>query len=115
LTDYNTYTEVPCNIVGNQIIVKKPGAGTTLAMAGLSILSDCACSLSSFNPALFTLPGATFASATTLITKSTDSPVNIKFNIKMPDTVSSVCGNADGFTKCGLGPRVIRFQDKATG
>jgi hypothetical protein len=31
----------------------------------------------------------------------------------MPDTVSSVCGNADGFTKCG--PRTLVFKDKMTG
>ena len=33
----------------------------------------------------------------------------------MPDTVSSVCGLADGFSNCGLGPRVIFFKDKITG
>jgi hypothetical protein len=44
LTDYNTYTEVPCNMVGNKIIVKKTGIGVTLAMAGVSILSACDCS-----------------------------------------------------------------------
>ena len=32
----------------------------------------------------------------------------------MPDTVSSVCGLADGFSKCGLGPRVIIFTNKMT-
>ena len=31
----------------------------------------------------------------------------------MSDTVSSVCGNADGFTKCGL--RTLVFTDKMTG
>jgi hypothetical protein len=31
----------------------------------------------------------------------------------MYDTVSSVCGNADGFTKCGL--RTLVFKDKMTG
>ncbi len=31
----------------------------------------------------------------------------------MRDTVSSVCGNADGFTKCGL--RTLEFTDKMTG
>jgi hypothetical protein len=31
----------------------------------------------------------------------------------MYDTVSSVCGNADGFTKCGL--RTLVFTDKMTG
>ncbi len=52
LADYNTYTEVPCNKVGNQIIVKRLGTSMTLAMAGLSILSDCDCAITSFNPAL---------------------------------------------------------------
>ena len=89
----------------------------TLAMAGFSILSDCDCSLSSFNPALISPYAATvtFASSTTLNTKSTDPPVIITFNTQMPDTVSSVCGPADGFTKCGLGPRVMSFKDKDTG
>ena len=31
----------------------------------------------------------------------------------MPDTVSSVCGNADGVSKCG--PRSVSFKDKMTG
>jgi hypothetical protein len=31
----------------------------------------------------------------------------------MYDTVSSVCGNADGFSKCGL--RTLVFTDKITG
>jgi len=44
LSDYNLYTEVPCKKVGNQIIVKRPGSGMTLAMAGASILSNCDCS-----------------------------------------------------------------------
>jgi hypothetical protein len=35
--------------------------------------------------------------------------------MQMPDTVSAVCGLADGFSKCGLGPRVITFTDKITG
>jgi hypothetical protein len=44
LYNYNNYTEVPCKKVGNQIIVKRPGNSMTLAMAGVSILSDCDCS-----------------------------------------------------------------------
>ena len=44
LSDYNIYKEVPCKKVGNQIIVKRPGNSMTLAMAGLSILSNCDCS-----------------------------------------------------------------------
>jgi hypothetical protein len=44
LSDYNFYTEVPCNKVGNQIIVKKPGSSMTIAMASASILSNCDCS-----------------------------------------------------------------------
>ena len=44
LSDYNFYTEVPCKKVGNQIIVTRPGPNKVLAMAGLSILSNCECS-----------------------------------------------------------------------
>jgi hypothetical protein len=100
-------------MVGNKIIVKRPGSSMTLATAGLSILSDCDCNTSSFNPVLFTLPGAAFASATTLTVKSTDAAVNITLNMQMRDAVSSVCGNTDGFTKCG--PREIIYKDKMTG
>ena len=44
LADYNTYKEVPCNKVGNQIIIKRPGSSKTLPMAGPGIMSDCDCS-----------------------------------------------------------------------
>lgn len=87
----------------------------TLAMAGMGILSSCDCSKSSFSPKLILLPAKPFASATTLTTSYTDLPISITFNTRMPDTVSCVCGPADGFTKCGLGPRVISFKDKETG
>jgi hypothetical protein len=30
-----------------------------------------------------------------------------------PDTISSTCGSADGFSKCG--PRSLKFKDKLTG
>jgi hypothetical protein len=49
----------------------------------------------------------------TIITTSTGAPISIKLNKQMYDTVSSVCGNADGFTKCGL--RTLVFTDKMTG
>jgi hypothetical protein len=35
--------------------------------------------------------------------------------MQMPDTVSSVCGVADGNKKCSLYTRIISFTDKATG
>ncbi len=49
----------------------------------------------------------------TIITTSTGAPISIKLNKQMYDTVSSVCGNADGFTMCGL--RTLVFTDKMTG
>ena len=104
---------MPCNKAGNKIIAKKTGSNMTLAMAGFSILSSCDCLKSSFEPALISLPAVNFASATSLNYTLTDIPKSIKFNTQMPDTVSSVCGLADGFKKCG--PRFIVFKDKVTG
>jgi hypothetical protein len=54
-----------------------------------------------------------FASVTTLSLLPNDSIQTIKFNPLIPDTVSSTCGTADGFTKCGL--RQIFFTDKSYG
>ncbi len=54
-----------------------------------------------------------FASATSLDGSSIDPPNSITFNTQMLDAVSSVCGPADGVTKCGL--RSISFVDKGTG
>ena len=102
LADYNTYKEVPCNKVGNQIIIKRPGSSKTLSMAGLGIMSDCDCSQSSFDPALFTS-----VTSYALSGFSTDALKTIKV---MPDTVSSVCGLADGFTQC---PHSVSFTDSA--
>jgi hypothetical protein len=109
LADYNAYTEVPCNKVGNKIIVKRPGSNMILAMAGLSILSSCDCSESSFNPALIV---AKHPFATAFNTTSTSAKISIDFNKQTPDTVSSVCGLADGFSKC---PHITSFKDKETG
>ncbi len=77
----------------------------TLVMAGVSILSDCDCLSTSLDPAKITSK-----TTYTLILKSTDP---LKSITVFPDTVSSVCGLADGITKCGL-VRVISFTD-ATG
>lgn len=35
--------------------------------------------------------------------------VSITINFNIPDTVSSVCGNADGFTECGS--RELSYKD----
>jgi hypothetical protein len=74
----------------------------TLAMAGVSILSNCDCSLTSLDPAKITS-----TTTYTIILKSTDP---LKSIAVFPDTVSSVCGLADGITKCGL-VRVISFTE----
>jgi hypothetical protein len=82
-------------------------------MAGLSILSSCDCLQTQLNPTLifFAKP---LASITTVSTKSTAAPIIITLNKQMPDTVSSTCGEADGFTQCG--PRGnFEFADKTTG
>jgi hypothetical protein len=82
-------------------------------MAGLSILSNCDCSQSSLNPALI-FDAKPLASLTTISTISTGAPVSITLNKQMVDTVSRVCGNADGFTNCGLRSALV-FTDKMTG
>ena len=82
-------------------------------MAGFTALASCDCSKTSFNSTLISLSANPFASKTYLNTKYTDASINITFNLQLPDTVSSVCGLADGLTKCGL--RVITFKDKMTG
>jgi hypothetical protein len=70
-------------------------------MAGMGIFAElggCSCSSSSFDPALFS-PVTSYA----LSGSSTDATKIIKI---MPDTVSSVCGNGDGFTHC---PHTVNF------
>ena len=52
LPDYNTYKEVPCNKIGNKIVVKRLGVNVALAMAGLSILSSCDCTKTTFDKTL---------------------------------------------------------------
>ena len=80
-------------------------AARDLRFCGFGALSDCNCAQSSFDPNHFTTaPATSFASVT-----------SITFNTQIPDTVSSVCGSTDGFSKCGLGPRVILFKEKMTG
>ena len=75
-----------------------------LGMAGIGIMSDCNCSTSSFNPALFkTVNSYTYRG------KASDAPFTMKVLL---DTVSSVCGLADGFTFC---PHSIEFRNKETG
>jgi hypothetical protein len=97
-------------MVGNKIIVTRPGNDMTLAMAGISILSDCDCSTSSFNPTQFTTTPATpFVSVTSISVQKTSLVQTITFNKQFPDTISSVCGSADGFTKCGV--RSVSFYD----
>ena len=116
LTDYyyTTYYEVACNILANEIILVQQNAAYDLRFCGFGVLADCDCTLSSFNPLLFSTSQATpFASATSLTLKSSDSVQTITINSKMPDTISSVCGLADGVTKCG--PRAITFKERSSG
>jgi hypothetical protein len=79
-------------------------------MAGISILSDCNCSTSSFDSTQFTTTPATpFVSVTSISVQPTDPPITIIFNKQFPDTISSVCGSADGTSKCGI--RSVSFYD----
>jgi len=83
-----------------------------LAFCGFGALGDCDCSQSSLDPNHFSVPPASFASQTSVTVKSTDTQQKFKFNLQQPDTVSTVCGNGDGLSKCG--ERVLSFTDKQT-
>ena len=99
---YAQYSEASCMIQANEIIVVQQTVGNNLFFCGFGALADCDCATSSFNPALFTTTPATqFASAISLSIKLTDSVQTIVFNSQISDTISSVCGSADGVTKCG--------------
>jgi hypothetical protein len=76
---------------------------------GFGALAECNCAASSFDPARFTTPQTPLASITSLALKSTDS-VQIILISKAFDTVSTVCGSADGVSKCG--PGSLYFKDK---
>ena len=61
-------------IQANEIILVQNSIGKTLRFGGFGALADCDCSVTSFNPALFTTtPATAFASATSISAKSTDS------------------------------------------
>ncbi len=77
----------------------------TLSMAGLGIMSNCDCSQSSFNPALIS-PLISYS----ISASPNDAPITIKV---MLDTVSSVCGLADGFSYCPHSS--VIFKDKSSG
>ena len=80
---------------------------------GFGILANCNCRFSELlNPLktkqFETTQTATFVSADSLTTIATGAPVSLTINTRIPDTISSVCGNADGFTACS---REIYFTD----
>ena len=110
---YTKYSDISCNRQANELIVEHQSAGIDLWLCGFGILAQCNCAQTSFDTALFTNP-TPFASATSLSIQSTSSLQTIYFNRNQPDTISSVCGNADGITTCG--PRAsLYFKDKLTG
>ncbi len=75
------------------------------------MFSDCDCALSSFDPTLFTTaPAVTLVSANSMTKYVGDSTtLTVTVSITIPDTVSTLCGNGDGTTKCGL--RTIKFYN----
>jgi hypothetical protein len=76
IEDYytTTYYEVACNIQANEIILVQKNAADDLRFCGFGVLADCFCGQSSFDSLLFTTPTAkSFASATAISAKSTDS------------------------------------------
>jgi len=113
LADYSkTYKEVVCNLQANEIIIEKTVI-EDIRFCGFGALASCDCSQSSFDPQFFTVPPTTtFASATSVTVKSSDTVQKFKFNLQQPDTVSTVCGNGDGIKSCG--ERELSFTDKLT-
>ena len=113
ISDYNTYTESDCsNKFGNSVIVRRSSAN--LGFCGFGIFSNCNCAYSElYDPALtkqFTTPPTdTFVSRDLLSTIAGGIDVSVTINLNIPDTVSNVCGNADGFTECGR--REISYKD----
>jgi hypothetical protein len=110
---YSKYSEVFCNIVANQVIIEQQTAGRDVRLCGVGVLSDCDCALSSFDPASFTtIPAATLVS-TNLISKFVGEVSNksVLISSTIWDSVSSMCGNGDGTSKCGL--RTIKFYDSS--
>ena len=112
--DYFTkYNEALCNLQANEIIVEQQNPTNKLVFCGFGVLADCSCSQTSFDYSLFTTSLAiTLLSTTSLSLQITDSVQSISIT-QVPDTVSSVCGSADGFAHCG--PRSLTFKDKLTG
>jgi len=86
-----------------------------LEFCGFGALSDCDCAASSFDPQHFTVTPAPALLTTSLLFSKTDGVKTIELNslLQLPDTVSSVCGNRDGLSKCG--PRLITVTDKNSG
>ncbi len=79
------------------MIVRRNAAG--LNLNGFGILSDCDCKKTSLDANLFTNPfNDNFLIKDSLSTTAGGSAVSITVDLTIPDTVSSVCGNADGLT-----------------
>jgi hypothetical protein len=79
------------------VIVRRNDAG--LNLNGFGILSDCDCQKTSLDANLFTNPFTDkFLSGKTLSTTAGGIAISITVDLTIPDTVSSVCGNADGLT-----------------
>ena len=110
---YSSYREVPCHVVGNQIIFEQQTAGYEVSFGGVGVFSDCYCALSSFDPTSFTTaPSGTLVSANSMTKFFGDTAtLTVTVSSTIPDTVSTLCGNGDGTTKCGL--RTIKFYDSS--
>ena len=108
---YSNYREVSCNVIGNQIIFEQQTAGYEVRFCGVGVFSDCNCALSSFDPTSFTTaPTGTLVSADSMTKYVGDTTtLTVTVSSTIPDTVSTLCGNGDGITKCGS--RTIKFYD----
>ncbi len=97
----------------NQIIFEQLTAGRDLRFCGVAVLSDCDCAITSFDPASFTTPSTATLVSANFISKFVGDTVDktVTVSSTITDTVSTLCGNGDGTSKCGL--RSIKLYDSS--
>jgi hypothetical protein len=98
ITNFSNYAEVRCGVAGIKVIIIKTGALQQLRLCGYAVLSSCDCSTTSFDPLM--MPNSDFTGLvydSFNITATVGDAAN-KFVLQSQNTVSLVCGKADGTT-----------------
>ena len=79
----------------------------------IGVLSDCTCAQSTFDSVLiYPFPNLKTILSTNSLNVTIPESKTVMIEILIPDTISSVCGNADGFSYCG--DRLVSFTDGVT-